>query len=468
MDAFNHFLETSYSSLGTEEKARLKYQESSRPGEAQGKLRKIREDLTALSKDRSTYINSADVIRYYKELSDLVNKFWFFAKDTDEEDTTSTSKTYLQIHDCFVLISLFYLTVGRNHEPPAAFAILLIIERLIAHLNESGNFSAKDVQPIEAALTELQENITQGKNQHPSIIINGLEFRIHECYDKMKPLKQKLSQISPELAPLHERLVSIRRSIRRCESKTQFPTREVEDFKRQLEEIEATKAEGKFLAKDGSEPMGSDLVLELHGQAKRLADQALAGRGGIAPGLRNIADKLFKLKYNLEKLSVTQAWSLRETDLFDYIVQVRDLDYHRVKGRFVDREGNVPDEGQDILLYLMRKCYMHIFELLIMSEPVSEGLTPVYNQLQTVQRCLLEVQKSGGVSSTRELYPYSMKLNSLDNLRVDGKFMVGSDIPEGQGRVNALLAECYEVLHELRIATEDLAKSNESRTPVEE
>lgn len=43
-------------------------------------------------------------------------------------------------------------------------------------------------------------------------------------------------------------------------------------------------------------------------------------------------------------------------------------------------------------------------------QPVSEGLTPVYNQLQTVRRCLLEVQQSGGVSSTRELYPYSMKV----------------------------------------------------------
>lgn len=112
-------------------------------------------------------------------------------------------------------------------------------------------------------------------------------------------------------------------------------------------------------------------------------------RGAIAPGLRPIADKLFKLKYNLEKLSVTQAWSLRETDLFDFIVQVRDLDNHRVKGKFADREGHIPEEGQDvrscrsvcvfilmieqILLYLMRKCYMHIFELLIMSEVSTWG-----------------------------------------------------------------------------------------------
>jgi hypothetical protein len=49
---------------------------------------------------------------------------------------------------------------------------------------------------------------------------------------------------------------------------------------------------------------------------------------------------------------------------------------------------------------------------MIASEPVSEALLPVYNQLQTLKRCLLEVQNSGGVSSPRELYPYSMKVST--------------------------------------------------------
>jgi hypothetical protein len=91
---------------------------------------------------------------------------------------------------------------------------------------------------------------------------------------------------------------------------------------------------------------------------------------------------------------------------------------------------------------------------MVSSEPVSEALLPVYNQLQTLRRCLIEVKNSGGVSSPRELYPYSMKLNSIDNMRVDGKFLVGDDIPEGQGSVNELLADCFELSYELRIAAE--------------
>ena len=79
----------------------------------------------------------------------------------------------------------------------------------------------------------------------------------------------------------------------------------------------------------------------------------------------------------------------------------------------------------------------------------------MYNQLLTLRRCLVEVKKSGGVSNPRELYPYSLKLNSIDNMRTDGKFMVGMDIPEGQGTVIDLLSECYDLAYELRTAAED-------------
>ena len=40
-------------------------------------------------------------------------------------------------------------------------------------------------------------------------------------------------------------------------------------------------------------------------------------------------------------------------------------------------------------------------------------------------------------------------------MRVDGKFLVGSEIPEGQGSVNALLAECFDLAYELRVEAEE-------------
>lgn len=63
------------------------------------------------------------------------------------------------------------------------------------------------------------------------------------------------------------------------------------------------------------------------------------------------------------------------------------------------------------------------------------------------------------------------QLNSIDNMRVDGKFMVGEEIPDGQGRVTALLEECFELAYELRNDAEDNDSSAEatpqSETPSE-
>lgn len=52
------------------------------------------------------------------------------------------------------------------------------------------------------------------------------------------------------------------------------------------------------------------------------------------------------------------------------------------------------------------------------------------------------------------------QLHSIDNMRIDGKFMVGDDIPEGQGSVSELLAECFELNYELRVAAETRAEES--------
>ena len=51
-------------------------------------------------------------------------------------------------------------------------------------------------------------------------------------------------------------------------------------------------------------------------------------------------------------------------------------------------------------------------------------------------------------------------------MRVDGKFMVGQEVPEGQGRVNSLLAECFEIMAELRCATEETPVPTRPESPV--
>ncbi len=52
------------------------------------------------------------------------------------------------------------------------------------------------------------------------------------------------------------------------------------------------------------------------------------------------------------------------------------------------------------------------------------------------------------------------KLASLDNMRVDGKFVVNGDIPEGQSSVSELLAECFDLNYDLRVAADEDVATN--------
>lgn len=141
--------------------------------------------------------------------------------------------------------------------------------------------------------------------------------------------------------------------------------------------------------------------------------------------------------------------------------KLNEIDNKRINGKFPTKSQD--SKGQSILLYLLRRCYAIIYKLLESSEPVSEALQPIHNQLSTVRRCLLELKRMGGVNNERELYPYQMKLASLDNLRTEGIFYDSDgNIPEGQGILNALLAECFDILHELKVEAEERAQNSTS------
>lgn len=57
---------------------------------------------------------------------------------------------------------------------------------------------------------------------------------------------------------------------------------------------------------------------------------------------------LVSIRNDLDKLSLTQAWSLRETDLYDFQRQLDKIDESRVDGNWLD------DEGKPAELYVQR------------------------------------------------------------------------------------------------------------------
>ncbi|KAL9126289.1 MAG: hypothetical protein Q9217_004638 [Psora testacea] len=432
----------------------------------------LRDELSLLKQDKSTYVKSQDVIAIYDRLIEQVhllnsiraehgkplesNRGWYLHAIARWLPDLRFKIVDRVLDDCFQLISLFFLTIGRNNEAPAVYSMTSTVRRLLDHLKEAAFFSAKDLESIGHTLDTMHNTLQRGNETYSPHLLTLLENRINVCRNLLADLRASLADLSPALTPVHERLVSILRSISAANTRSKFPSSDIEGFRAQLKEIKATMVDGKFLGEDNTAPTGQDIVIGLLERCFLWSDIVLTRQGKIDERFKATYDKLCEIRNQLERLTLTQAWSLRETDLYNFQRQLDRIDESRINGNFEDHTGYKADlHAQRTLLYLLRRSYAYIYSLIISSEPVSEALLPIFNQLQTLRRCLIEVKRSGGVSSPRELYPYSMKLSSIDNMRVDGKFMVGTDIPEGQGSVSALLAECFDLQYELKVEAEE-------------
>ncbi|KAI8633704.1 hypothetical protein F5Y19DRAFT_489165 [Xylariaceae sp. FL1651] len=417
------------------------------------KLVAIQDQLLLRKLDRTTYVRTQDVLVLYDQTLEQVKHL----NEIRSGKSVEENRVDRVVDSCFQLLSLFFMTIGRNNEVPAAYALTSTIKRLLDHLTEANLFSAKDLDSMSHTLEHLSGIIHNTSTIESAPWLETLiASRIDRCRASLMNLQKKVEDIAEPLRSTSERLVSILRQMAMVNTKSTFSPSDIHKFEAQLNEIAEKRKDGKFVDEEGNVLQGSDDVSALLERCQMYTSLILERDGQFPDKWKPIYNVLVGIRNELDKLSLTQAWSLRETDLYDFQRKLDKIDESRVDGNWLDEDGQ-PAElyVQRTLLYLIRRSYGYIYLLMISSEPVSEALLPVYNQLQTLKRCLLEVKNSGGVASVRELYPYSMKLNSIDNMRVDGKFVVGDDIPEGQGSVTELLSECFDLCYELRLAAEE-------------
>jgi hypothetical protein len=134
----------------------------------------------------------------------------------------------------------------------------------------------------------------------------------------------------------------------------------VNNLREQLKKIEKGTKDGNFVDAEGNILPGQDdlkslmrrcwrwteIVLERYvGDVIRIKGQPLtrSREGKIDERFREQYERLLEIRNQLDRLSVTQAWSLRETDLFGYQRKLDRIDEARVNGNFVDAEGQPAD-----------------------------------------------------------------------------------------------------------------------------
>jgi hypothetical protein len=105
------------------------------------------------------------------------------------------------------------MTIGRNNEAPAAYALTSTIKRLLDHLTESSLYSAKDLAHVSQTLENLGEMVKSSEGKYSPRLVTLLGNHLEVCREACCNLQKQLQRLDPEVAETHEKLISIMRSI---------------------------------------------------------------------------------------------------------------------------------------------------------------------------------------------------------------------------------------------------------------
>ncbi|KAL3710118.1 hypothetical protein TMatcc_003910 [Talaromyces marneffei ATCC 18224] len=239
------------------------------------RLLRTRDALLLLKQDKSSYIKSRDVLPLYEEVIGQVETLNAVRKSQERDRRMPHTRLDYVLDDCFQLISLLFLTVGRNNEAPATYSLATTVQRLLDHLEEAGFYSAKDLESISQTLNTMRETLDRGKNTHSPHLLTLLENRLEECQIVFDRLRKGLEPLSPELVKFHETLVSILRSTSAANTRSKFSSSEVSELQERLKEIQNNMKDGNFVGSDGQILGGQEAVKSLYERCWRWTEIVL-------------------------------------------------------------------------------------------------------------------------------------------------------------------------------------------------
>lgn len=197
----------------------------------------IRNRLTALKKDRGEFIKAADVNSLYQSVVKQVHKLNAVRDDT----TTYNNRLDTTLADVFALLSLFFLTIGKTKDTPAVYSQIASMRQILNHMNESTVYNEGDLAPFRKRLAELRDIISRDAEagKHPKALTKLLERQLNECDAIVKQLFDSLSILSPELVPVHQKLITIRRQLVALAAKEGSHKAELKPLQEELRNIDS-------------------------------------------------------------------------------------------------------------------------------------------------------------------------------------------------------------------------------------
>ncbi|KAJ3102177.1 hypothetical protein HDU97_000738 [Phlyctochytrium planicorne] len=333
-----------------------------------------------------------------------------------------------------------------------------------ARQSKETSFLWKEVSGIVKSLADLRSKDAQGGDGDSS-------FETDQILEDIIPMFFQFwssnGKVSEHMYPVYVKLAKLNHTLDHWLESGLYTTSNLADAQGKLKDLE-DRVHGFAVAhetKDKGRKQGLALL-----QSKLNA--------AIHTRLNEIKSEL----QNLLRRGSSHAFSLAEVQMLQD--ELREIDSVRIDGSFLGKDGAVLP-GQAAVIALIESSYEDVHELLSMREAIAgdNPLRSVYERLIKIKGNLERISMVyRWALRAEDLVQLQMELGSIDNLRVDGKFLdekgqvpegqavlhfllhkrvdgkyldADGTVPEGQGILHGLLNECYDVLRALQHVAEE-------------
>lgn len=187
--------------------------------------------------------------------------------------------------------------------------------------------------------------------------------------------------------PIRDQLLEIRSELVDVVSQDRYTAQDILPIQQKLHDIDSVRGEnGIFLQQDGLALNGQATLVDLLENNFNACHDLLNSE--YAPIIESVRQQLIDVKHELQEMEITSKWSLRQTDLFPYQIQL-----HDITRMLHEEERFEGEQGVIILSYLVSACYTLILNMMGEGPVISDELMPVYNQLHTLRECLNRLKR---------------------------------------------------------------------------
>ncbi|KAJ8659451.1 hypothetical protein O0I10_004816 [Lichtheimia ornata] len=254
----------------------------------------IRHKLSALKKDRDASPKSETILELYQETEKQVETLAAI-RSGDVWDPTLRNRLNDVLDDVMSLLSLFYMSLGRNRQSPAVYVHLVTAERYLGQLAQMGIYTDSILVEIEARLADVENIIYADENgEIASSFLDLLKKKLARCTRIGYPSRIDSRRISGALTmgffseSIHKELTTLRRDLGIVAARPAgFTANDILPFQDKLRQIDQ-----RWSSKESDQLPGKGLIVGLLEQLHEEIHDLIASTENVSASLVPLADRL--------------------------------------------------------------------------------------------------------------------------------------------------------------------------------